>query len=133
MIDNTQIAEIMTKEVVLVEANDLIREIEDTFGNYSLRHAPVLSDGELVGMISLVDIQRVNDSPLDELVDTSKGLVARSFMTPNPISVQLSATIREVATLFIEQDFHAIPVLDGDKIVGIVTTTDIIRYFLEEE
>ncbi len=132
MADNTRISEIMTKEVVIMDANDPVREAEEMFGNHSLRHAPVLSGGELVGMLSLVDIQQKTQSPTEELVATIESMLVSHFMTPDPISVQESATVREVAALFVENEFHAIPVLDGERVVGIVSTTDIIRFFLEE-
>lgn len=134
MLNKQPVSSIMTKDLFILEATDTLRDAENTFRNYSLRHAPVVSGSELVGMLSMVDLKNKED----EEVSGAFGMDARYMptlvhqaMTPDPISVQVSASILEVAEIFTENDFHAIPVLDGEKIVGIVSTTDIIRCFLE--
>ncbi len=58
MADGTLVSEIMTKDVLILETTDTIRHAERTFANHYLRHAPVLSGGELVGMLSLVDVKK---------------------------------------------------------------------------
>ena len=52
-------------------------------------------------------------------------------MTRNPVSVNSEATLREVAEILTENNFHALPVLEGDKIVGIISTSDLIQYLME--
>ena len=132
MIDTTRVSEIMTKDVLLLDADDPIREAEKTFRNHFLRHAPVMSDGELVGMLSIVDLNNRQESN-EEAEGDPHFITARveQLMTPDPVSIQSDSTIREVATLFMENEFHAIPVLEDDRIVGIISTTDIIKFFLE--
>ncbi len=124
------VSTIMTKDLLILEAEDTLRDAESTFSNYSLRHAPVVSDGELVGMFSLIDLKNIEDDALDRKRPYQPTLV-KHVMTHDPIHAQVNDNILEVATLFTEHDFHAIPILDGEKIVGIVSTTDIIRFFLE--
>jgi CBS domain-containing protein len=53
-------------------------------------------------------------------------------MVSKPVAVQHDATIREVAEILSTKEFHALPVVDGSKLVGIVTTTDLIKYLLEQ-
>ena len=131
MKSETSISEIMTKDVIFLDAMDPIRHAEETFGNYSVRHAPILSNGALVGMLSLTDVQQKVYSTEEGAISTIDSLIVQKIMTPDPVTVQASATVHEVATLFTENNFHAIPVLDGDRVAGIVSTTDIIRFFLE--
>lgn len=131
---NTSISEIMTKEVLVLDVNDTIREVSETFRNHFLRHAPVVSNGELVGMFSLIDAKtREPGSGEDafEFDDRYLSWHVKKLMTPDPVSVQVDATIAEVGKLFTENDFHAVPVLEGERVVGIVSTTDIIRFLLE--
>ena len=53
-------------------------------------------------------------------------------MAKNVISVPSTATIKQVSEFLAEQEFHALPVVDQGKLVGIVTTTDLIRYLVEQ-
>lgn len=133
MLNKTPVSTIMTKDVFLLEAGDTLRDAENTFRNHSLRHAPVCSGGDLVGMLSLIDLKHQDEEGSGAFGVESKytPMLVHQVMTSDPISVQVSASITEVAEIFTENDFHAIPVLDGEKIVGIVSTTDIIRCFLD--
>lgn len=128
MNSTSPISQIMTKEVIVLNSNDSLTEAERIFGNHNLRHAPVLRQNELVGMLSLVDLRRSLE--FDEISSRRLTRVGE-LMTPDPVSVQVGATIADVAQLFMEDDFHAIPVLEGIRVVGIISTTDIIRYLLE--
>jgi CBS domain-containing protein len=53
-------------------------------------------------------------------------------MVSNPVTVKSMQTIKEVAEILASREFHALPVIDGTKLVGIVTTTDLIKYLLEQ-
>ncbi len=134
MLNKTPVSTIMTKDLFILEANDTLRDAENTFRNYRLRHAPVCSGGELVGMLSMIDLKNKDDEDVSGAFGMDSKfmpMLVHQLMTPDPVSVQVSANIIEVAQIFTENDFHAIPVLDGEKIVGIVSTTDIIRCFLD--
>ena len=134
MLKHPPVSAIMTTDLFLLEVTDTIRDAENTFRNHSLRHAPVVLNGELVGMLSMIDLKNKTDDELTGAFGMDSKympMMVRQVMTPDPISVQDNTSILEVAEIFTENDFHAIPVLDGDSIVGIVSTTDIIRFFLE--
>ena len=51
----------------------------------------------------------------------------RDVMTAEPITVQASATIEDVATLLVERGISRVPVLDDDELVGIITKSDVVR------
>ena len=53
-------------------------------------------------------------------------------MAKNLIKVTSKTTVKEVAEILSKKEFHAIPVVDNNKLVGIVTTTDLINYLLEQ-
>lgn len=128
---DTLIRDIMTQDVIVVEANDDLRDVVSTFNNHSIRHAPVRERGELVGMLSWIDLKKAPMHDGDGLIKSNGKLRASDMMTADPVSIQLDATIEEVAEILVENEFHALPVLDGSRIVGIVSTTDLIRYFLD--
>jgi len=136
MIDNTKVSEIMTPNVVTLSASDTIWDIESTFSRFHLRHAPVLDDdGELVGMISIMDLQRfTEDTDVRKEEFDDKGpdtLIAEDIMARNPVAVQADHSVKDAALIFTENEFHALPVLDRDRLTGIISTTDIIRFFLD--
>ena len=53
-------------------------------------------------------------------------------MTKNIITVSSDTTIKEVALILSKKEFHALPVIDNGELVGIVTTTDLINYLIEQ-
>ena len=53
-------------------------------------------------------------------------------MVKNVVSVSSNTSIKEVAEIFATKEFHALPVVDDDVLVGIVTTTDLIKYLLKQ-
>ncbi len=55
------------------------------------------------------------------------GATVGDVMTPDPITVAPEALVTDVATLFVERDISRVPVLDGKKLVGIVSKSDIVR------
>ena len=93
-----------------------------------------MEKGKLVGIISLTDIQRMSFSGTygeDELTvdDTISDLfTAGTIMHEHPETLNVVQSIREAARSFAEREFHAFPVMEGEKLAGIVTTTDILKY-----
>jgi CBS domain-containing protein len=86
----------------------------------------------------MTDLMRISYADvIDEDDDTVESVVYNMFKLPQvmtrvPETVTPDTTIREAAAILSTREFHALPVVDGDELVGIVTTTDVIRYFLEE-
>ncbi len=89
-------------------------------------------------MLSLTDLQRIsfvdNFGDGEDLVDTAvyTMLSLEQVMVSNPISVSSATTIKEVAEILSKQEFHALPVVDDGKLVGIVTTTDLIKFLIDQ-
>ena len=53
-------------------------------------------------------------------------------MTQKPRTVEASLSIRDVAEILASEEYHALPVVENGQLVGIVTTTDVIKYLLEQ-
>ena len=53
-------------------------------------------------------------------------------MTSKPKTVSSDTIIRDLAEIFVKEEFHALPVVDNGELKGIVTTTDVVKYFLEQ-
>lgn len=132
------VSHIMTKQVITVNHSNSLEDAEKLFTKNNIRHIPVVSGDELIGMLSLTDLLRIsfvdNFGDDEGSIDTAvyNMLSIEQVMVSKPVAVQHDATIREVAEILSTKEFHALPVVDGTKLVGIVTTTDLIKYLLEQ-
>lgn len=134
----TPISKIMTDKVITLNHTDDLFEAEKLFKENHIRHIPVVSGGNIIGMLSYTDLMRISFADaVDEGakdVDTSiyNMLSIEQVMTKKLITVSSDTTIKEVAEILAKNEFHALPVVDGGKLAGIVTTTDLINYLIEQ-
>ena len=130
------ISKIMSSEVFTVNTSQSLNEVEDLLNKNNIRHVPVVSGKEVIGMISKVDLQKisfVNPIENNQLTTTIYNEFSiEQVMTKNLEVVQKDDTIFEVASILSNSEFHSLPVVDGDRLVGIVTTTDLIKFLLEQ-
>lgn len=132
------VSKIMTENVSTINLTDTLQEAVELIKKKKIRHIPVVSGKEVVGIISKTDINRLTFSSLFENQEGADEaildmLTIPQIMTNKPRVIQAEQPIKEVAEIFSTEEFHALPVVneEGD-LVGIVTTTDIIRYMLEQ-
>ncbi len=132
------ISKIMTRDVITVGLSDELETAELLFKRNHIRHIPVVEDKRIVGMLSYTDLLRISFADaVDEDENTVDTIVYNMFtieqvMAKNVVSVPSDASIKEVAEVLAKKEFHAIPVVDDNKLVGIVTTTDLINYLLDQ-
>lgn len=131
-----KVTKIMTADVSTVSVHESLRDVRDRLQSKKVRHLPVVSGDKLVGILSRTDIMRLSfggvfagQEEADEAIFDM--LSIEQVMVSKPRTVQVEDTIHEVAEVFASEEFHALPVMDGDKLAGIVTTTDVIKYLLE--
>lgn len=136
-----EVQQLMTKQVHTLDITDSIENAQKMINEYNIRHIPVTSDGKLVGIISNTDIMRMSfgneykdsfnhEEERDEKIMDM--LTLEHIMHYHPRTVDYNDNIINIARELIKEEFHALPVVDRDQLVGIITTTDIIRYFLNE-
>ncbi|OUR94474.1 CBS domain-containing protein [Flavobacteriales bacterium 34_180_T64] len=134
----TPISTIMTSEVITLSNKDSLEMAERLFKSNHIRHIPVVNGDAIIGMLSYTDLLRISFADaIDEDEESVDSIVYNMFsieqvMAKNLISVSSITTIKEVAEILSKKEFHAIPVVDDDKLVGIVTTTDLINYLIEQ-
>lgn len=133
---NEPISSIMTEEVVTLSLEDSLYSAEKRMKTNHIRHMPVIDKGKLIGLISLSDLQRISfidaygkegteDTPIYNMFDI------QDLMIKNPLTASPQNTILEVSKLLASKEFHSLPVVENDKLVGIITTTDLLHYFIE--
>ena len=108
--------DIMTREVTTVKPELTIHELAKTFAQHHISGAPVVDEnGKVTGVVSDGDIL------------SKKGERVSSLMNSQIISVNEDVSVEHVAELMIANKIKRVPVLDGEKLVGIVSRGDIIR------
>lgn len=131
------VTEIMTKDLVKLDPTQSLYDAEKLFNKHSIRHIPVVEGDRVVGVISRSDLLRISYADLNENEETVDSVVYDMYTLPQvmtrvPVTVESDTTIKEVAEILSKQSFHSIPVVKQGKLVGIVTTTDLINYLLEQ-
>jgi CBS domain-containing protein len=81
----------------------------------------------LDGYIPLTIIKRI-----DKEVEKIAALTVKQAMTPNPVTVGLETDIEDVAKLMVDKKYHTLPVMEGDKVIGIVGKKDVLKTLLSE-
>lgn len=128
---------VMSKNVKTIALDSPLSTANRLFVKNKIRHLPVVNKGQLVGILSHTDLLRLSfgstfgteESNDDTILDM---LTIEHVMQNNPTIVYPKTTIREAVKILSNAVFHALPVVDDKgKVIGILTTTDILKYVLE--
>jgi CBS domain-containing protein len=131
------VSSIMTKNVVKLNLSDDLTKAEILFKKHHIRHIPVVNGNVIIGMLSYTDLLRISfaDAMEDEDdVDTTvyNPFTVEQVMAKKLVSISPETTIKEAAQILASKEFHALPVCEGDLLVGIITTTDLIKYLIDQ-
>ncbi len=132
------VSTIMSKNLIALNRTDDLERAELLFKRHKIRHIPVVSGEVIVGMLSYSDLLRISFADaVDESEANVDTLVYNMFtidqvMVKNVTTVNSQTSIKEVAKILASKEFHALPVVDNGILVGIVTTTDLINYLIDQ-
>jgi CBS domain-containing protein len=132
------VSHIMTTDPYSLNITDGLSHAEILFKRHKVRHLPVVSGDKIIGILSMTDLSRISflDSydPQNFNVDTSiySLFSLEQIMVRNPTCIAPDTLIKDAAEIFLKSEFHALPVVENKKLVGIMTTTDLIKYLLEQ-
>jgi len=132
------VSTIMTKNIIVLNKTDDLEIAEQRFKKNKIRHIPVVSGDEIIGMLSYTDLLRISFADAVNEDETEVDTVVYNMftidqvMTKNVVTVSSDTTIKDVAEILAKNEFHALPIVDNGELVGIVTTTDLINYLLEQ-
>ncbi|WP_235296426.1 CBS domain-containing protein [Portibacter marinus] len=130
---------IMTKELTTISPEDTIKKVEDLFRTHKIHHLPVEKDGKFIGMVSKSDYlhfkRGFNEIDIENKWDLFrlKSHTVDEIMTRKIARLAPEDKINVAIEIFKENLFHAIPIVDGERLVGIVTTLDIIKHLSEDK
>jgi acetoin utilization protein AcuB len=130
------VGERMSRPVISVSADDPINDVLVMFKKEHIRRAPVMKDGKLVGIVSEGNLLNASPSSATTLsVWEMNYLISKvkvkNVMTKKVITVAKDTPIEEAARIMADNTIGGLPVMDGDKVVGMITETDLFKVFLE--
>lgn len=131
------VEQIMSKEVLTVTTDARLSDIARTMRDNKVRHLPVVdADGALKGIVSNRDVQRAQPSlittldrgEVNYLLDkvTAADIMHKKVTTCTPKTL-----VEEAGRLMRPNKIGCLPVIDGGKVVGIVTSVDLLDFFLD--
>ena len=138
MKNRVPVSSIMTKNIIKLNLTDNLTKAEKLFKQHKVRHIPVVSGNKIIGMLSYTDLLRISfvDAVDDdaEIVDTTvyNMFSVEQVMAKHLVTISPDTTIKETAEILSKREFHALPVCLGELLVGIVTTTDLIKYLIDQ-
>lgn len=119
-----------TPEMSIAEASSLMKQEK-------VHRLPVLDkDKKLVGLITEKDILYASPSPasslsIHEMAYLLSKLTVKKLMSKNVVTINKDTTVEEAARMMVDQDLSCLPVLEGDKLIGIVSKSDMFKILLE--
>lgn len=125
----------MTRDVVTLGPEASVAQAWEIVRGRGVRHIPIVEDGRLVGLVSDRDlrdaspIRKSNDGGEDENVFGWSSM--RDIMTRKPVTISPFDTIEHAAREIYERRIGCLPVVDGGELVGIITSSDMMRTLIE--
>jgi acetoin utilization protein AcuB len=118
-----EVIHIMTRHPETIKPDDTLAKAKEMMDAAAFRRLPVVKDGEIVGMLTERNLREHSG-----YLDSTKVNVA---MSAPVVSVGPNSTVQEAARLMLQRKIGGLPVVERGKLVGIVTTIDMLRAFLE--
>jgi acetoin utilization protein AcuB len=129
---------IMSTHLITVAPSDKLSIVKDIFDDHNIHHIPVVRYKELIGIISKTDflhfLQGFSPNQEDRFVNYARlrSYAAEEIMTKGLAKLNPNDRINIALEIFMVNRFHAVPVVENDELVGIVTTYDIIKALASE-
>lgn len=129
---------IMSTHLITVAPSDKLSIVKDIFEDHNIHHIPVVRYKELIGIISKTDflhfLRGFSPNQEDRFVNYARlrSYAAEEIMTKGLAKLNPNDRINIALEIFMVNRFHAIPVVENDELVGILTTYDIIKSLASE-
>jgi len=129
-----RVRDVMSEKIVQISAGDTLSTVEDIMTLGGVRHMPVVRAGKLVGVVSERDLLRASLSNLNEFGTEQRRaflhvVEIERVMSSPPVVIGPDDSVEAAALLMAERRIGCLPVVDGERLLGMVTETDILRYF----
>jgi CBS domain-containing protein len=123
----SSIGEVMAREILAVAPEDTIGEAAERMVERGVGSAVVLDYGRLIGIFTERDLLRA----VADRVHSSEARV-REWMTAEPITIGPETSAEDAARIMLDNGFRHLPVIEGERAVGIISIRDVARWISEE-
>ena len=119
---------IMSTNLITVEPSATLAEARALMHDNRIHHIPVVEDDQLVGLVTLTNVLAATDSFLrdDQSRIHANEIGIKDAMVTDVATVDINASLRHAALFLEKHKIGCLPVLDDDKLVGIITDTDFV-------
>jgi len=126
------VSKIMATDVVALDRNASLGIAKEIMDQRRLRHFPVVEQGNVVGVVSQRDLFRASLASMLGYEERTKkvfldNLSIKGIMSDPPITVTADTGISEAARLMVEKKVGCLPVVDGKRLIGLITETDFLK------
>ena len=137
-----KVEELMTTQVFTVEPNDMIDRVFFLIHYEKVRHLPVVEKGKVIGMVSDRDMYKaLGPKSNSKAIEANKSgnelhvipKKVQNIMRRGVISVSPVTLVSDAAALMADKKIGALPVIDNESLVGILSSTDILTVFSKLE
>lgn len=125
---NEPLSSIMTRQVITAGPDDKLSVARDIFRKNRVHHLPIVHGTKLLGILTTYDIFKM----IDSIEDYDKILI-KDVMTTHVATLEPEDKVGSAAELFLENLFHAVPIVKDGELKGIVTSFDVIKYEFHKE
>lgn len=130
------VGERMSHPVITISPDIPIAEALNLMRREHIRRTPVIEDGQLVGIVSDKDLLNASPSPATSLSIWEMNyllskIMVEDVMTKEVLSISIDTPVEEAARIMIDNKVGGLPVMKEDRVVGIITETDLFKIFLE--
>jgi CBS domain-containing protein len=122
------LGDVMTKDVLSVDPSDTIGEAAQKMTERGVGAVVVSDFGRMIGIFTERDVMRA----VAGRVHSSEARV-REWMTPDPVTMPIDASVEDAGNTMIERGFRHIPVVADDRAIGIVSIRDVAEWRLKED
>jgi acetoin utilization protein AcuB len=115
----------MIKNPITISENASVKDAFDLMTAHSIRHLPIVThENKFIGFVTLTDLKQAF------IPSMVTDLSLKDIMVKDPIVLQPDANIETAARIIYKHKISGIPVVENQKLVGIITTTDILEAFV---
>ncbi len=125
---NEPLSSIMTRQVITAGPDDKLSVARDIFRKNRVHHLPIVHGTKLLGILTTYDIFKLIDSK-----DDYDKILIKDVMTKHVATLEPEDKVGSAAELFLENLFHAVPIVKDGELKGIVTSFDVIKYEFHKE
>lgn len=131
------VRDLMIEKVYSLSPGDDLATLYDLMDFRRIRHVPIVADGELVGLVTGAELSRSAlagpELPLSAVRDRLVRIRVRDIMATEPDTIEPDAPLFDAAEILLEAKVGCLPVVEGLRLVGILTEADFVRDFVQRE